>query len=377
MLRRLLFIPGLLITCAVSARDTCSLRMSLLTATPGTELYSTFGHSALRVTDTSTNSDIIFNYGTFDFDDPTFYVKFMRGKLLYFVSVEQFNDYLAQYHWEKRGITEQVLQLPCARKLELLAFLRENAKEEKKYYKYDFVYDNCTTRLRDILLTAGTSTADVRPANRVSFRDLIHIYLHRRHQYWSKLGIDILLGAPLDKRLSNREAQFLPDYLMYGLDSSLLEGKPMVAERAVILEPTLPPAKKSFFTPLLAFSLLLVAVIALMMWEKAKSFLIYFDLVVFFLTGLLGLLLLFMWFGTDHTTTRNNLNLLWAFPANMIAAFFVRKETNIVRAYFMIYCLVLLLLLALWFPGPQEMNNALLPLVLLLFLRSFDHYRRK
>ena len=118
--------------------DSCNLRISLLTCTPGEELYSSFGHSALRVVDRANNFDIVFNYGTFDFDDPDFYTKFVRGKLLYFVSVTTFSDFMSQYEYEGRGVTEQILNLSCDEKQNLLAALNENAKEENKYYKYDF-----------------------------------------------------------------------------------------------------------------------------------------------------------------------------------------------------------------------------------------------
>jgi hypothetical protein len=390
MIHALFFIPAI---AQSQPESPCHLRISLLTATPGTELYSTFGHSALRVVNSSDSTDLIYNYGTFDFEDPGFYSKFIKGKLLYFVSIDEFQNYMAQYAFEKRGITEQVLDLDCGQKEKLLAFLRENAKEENKYYKYDFVYDNCTTRLRDIILGTGTKkqetgnskpesripnpeTKDIRPSQTVTFRDLIHIYLNRSHQHWSKLGIDILLGAPLDKKLTNNEAMFLPDYLMYAFDSTTLNNKPLVQGKSVILQPSIDVSKKFSFTPFLAFGLLFLIILGLIFWGKAGKFLQYVDFLLFFFSGLIGILILFMWFGTDHLTTKNNFNLLWAFPLNLIAAFFSWKERNWLRAYFLVYCLLLLILLVCWFWGPQEMNNGLLPIVALLFLRSFNHYRR-
>ena len=147
---------------SIGNKTACHLRLSLLTCTPGTELYSTFGHSAIRVTDTSGKTDIIFNYGTFDFDDPAFFVKFVRGKLLYFVSIDEFENFLDQYNYEKRGITEQVLDLSCDVKKNLLIALHDNAKEENRYYKYDFVYDNCTTRIRDIIFSAVKNQVDTK-----------------------------------------------------------------------------------------------------------------------------------------------------------------------------------------------------------------------
>ena len=136
----------------LTAQDSSHIRISLLTCTPGDELYSTFGHSALRLIDSSSVQDIVFNYGTFSFDDPDFYSKFIRGKLMYFVSTSYFNDFKIDYQSTNRGITEQVLNLSAEEKIAMQQFLYNNAREENKYYKYDFLFDNCTTRLRDIIV---------------------------------------------------------------------------------------------------------------------------------------------------------------------------------------------------------------------------------
>jgi hypothetical protein len=108
----------------------CGIQISLLTCTPGEELYSTFGHSAFRIVDSSANTDIVFNYGTFDFYDPDFYEKFIKGKLLYFVAIDPLPSFLQEYEYYKRGVTEQVLNLSCGEKQNMLAALYENAKEE-------------------------------------------------------------------------------------------------------------------------------------------------------------------------------------------------------------------------------------------------------
>ena len=157
----LLLLLALLPYFAKAQDDSCTLRISLLTCTPGEELYSTFGHSAIRVVDLRNNTDLIFNYGTFDFNDPDFYKKFVQGKLLYFVSVDSIQNFLWEYEYFKRGVMEQVLNLTCAEKQNMIAALFENAKEENKYYRYDFNYDNCTTRLRDILEKSNRQTAKV------------------------------------------------------------------------------------------------------------------------------------------------------------------------------------------------------------------------
>ena len=147
----LLFTFYFLLSNSASAQDSSRLRISLLTCTPGEELYSTFGHSAFRVVDSTSLTDIVYNYGTFNFDDDGFYLKFVQGKLLYYVSTEYFKDFKDLYQSTNRGITEQVLNLTASEKITVQQFLNNNLKEENKFYKYDFFFDNCTTRLRDIL----------------------------------------------------------------------------------------------------------------------------------------------------------------------------------------------------------------------------------
>ena len=134
------------------AQDSSRIRISLLTCTPGDELYSIFGHSAIRIIDSNSVTDYVFNYGTFNFEDDGFYLKFIRGKLLYFLSVENSQDFMYEYSSMRRGITEQVLNFSAEEKKQIEYALIENLKDENKYYKYDFFLDNCTSRLRDIIL---------------------------------------------------------------------------------------------------------------------------------------------------------------------------------------------------------------------------------
>jgi hypothetical protein len=361
----------------------CDVQISLLTCSPGEDLYSIWGHSALRVVDRSTNTDIIYNYGTFDFDDPGFYSKFTRGKLLYFVSVDKFQNFLEEYEYYQRGITEQVLNLSCTERGKLFSALQENAKDANKYYKYDFMVDNCTTRLRDIVFKNANeqiSTRDIRPNDKITFRKLIHKYMDSSHQYWSKLGIDISLGTPLDKKLTNNETMFLPDYLLKGFDSTSLSNvahrRSLVSEKREILKPTLPKPKTTVVTPFVVFTILFLLVATLSFFRKADKFLSVFDFILFFLTGTLGVFLLFMWFGTDHPECKNNFNLAWALPFHFAVIFFLYGKSRWLKYYFLINSIILLLLLILWQWLPQEMNKALVPIVCLLLLRSYIQYRK-
>ena len=355
--------------------DSCPTRISLLTCTPGEELYSTFGHSAIRVTDSASRTDLIFNYGTFDFYDPDFYKKFVQGKLLYFVSVDSLHNFLWEYEYFKRGVTEQVLQLNCAEKNAMITALYENAREENKYYRYDFNYDNCTTRLRDILEKATgrtLQTKNILPSASTTFRDLIHVYLHRGQQYWSQLGIDILLGSPLDKKITNREAMFLPDYLMMAFDSAThVNNEPLVASKNQLLPALSAPKSKPFFTPLVVSLLLFALILAISVFFPRSVFIRAFDVFFFLVIGLLGLLLLYMWFATNHAMCKNNFNLLWALPTHAPVAIMLFSRKDWVKDYFRFIFFYSTALLVSWFVLPQEMNIALLPMVGIILVRSY------
>ena len=367
----LIFNFSFLIFNSARAQDSSRLRISLLTCTPGEELYSTFGHSAYRVVDSNAVTDIVYNYGTFNFDDDGFYLKFVRGKLLYYVSAEYFVDFKDLYQSTNRGITEQVLNLSATEKITIRKFLNENLKEENKYYKYDFFFDNCTTRLRDVLKKEHDSSFCQKPVMPAGsrFRQAIHQYLDKNGKDWSKLGIDILLGQPCDGVMTAEQMQFLPDNLMKSLDSS---SHPMVVTSQNLYSISDDGNKYSFCTRLVVF-LVLMAVIILISFSKNKflqAFLQGFDGVFFFLAGTLGIILIFMWVATDHQMCRNNFNLLWAWPTHAVIAFFVNSKKAWVKKYFRFTTIALVVVLISWFFLPQQMNNGLIPLVLLLIYRS-------
>ena len=358
------------------AQDSSRLRISLLTCTPGEELYSTFGHSAFRVIDSSKAfndrwRDAVYNYGTFNFDDDGFYLKFVQGKLLYYVSAEYFNDFKELYQSTNRGITEQVLNLTAAEKITIQHFLNENLKEENKYYKYDFLFDNCTTRLRDILKKNKDYSFTQKPVMPPgsSVRQAIHQYLNKNNKGWSKIGLDILMGQPCDAVMTAEQMQFLPDNLMKSLDSS---NHRMVLSSQNLYSLKAESNKKSFFTPFVVFTLLFFFIVLLGQLKNkyTQAFLQGFDGLFFFCTGVLGIILIFMWTSTDHQMCKNNFNLLWAWPTHSIIAFFAGSKKNWVKKYFKFTAVALMAVLISWFFVPQQMNNGLLPIVLLLIYRS-------
>ncbi len=361
-----------------SQSDSCELRISLLTCSPGTELYSTFGHSALRVVDKSTGTDIIYNYGVFDFNDPDFYAKFVRGKLLYYLDQENFGDFLYNYSADNRSVSEQVLALTCSEKKDMQQFLFTNLRPENRSYKYDFLFDNCTTRLRDLVMKKSGKnylTADILSNQPTSFRNHIHYYLDMNKMHWSKLGIDLLLGAKLDRLMTADEAMFLPDYLEKGFDSSSIAGTPLVQQKVslYIKKDTGEMGGNPLSTPAFIFSFILgaVAVLSFFAFRGSVTILAITDFLLFLITGLLGVLLVFMWTGTDHQICANNYNLIWALPTHLIAAFLIRKQTTFAKNYFRFTAILSALLVLAWFFLPQELNPALIPVVLLLGWRAW------
>lgn len=353
--------------------ESTHLRISILTCGPGEELYSTFGHTAIRIIDSSRATDIVYNYGTFDFDDPDFYMKFTRGKLDYFLSVSSMPDFMYEYEVEKRPVTEQVLLLTDSSKTAIANALTTTLSSPARYYKYDFLYNNCTSRVRDILIRyAGLQTRVALVPAKTTFRDMLHEYLNKGDEAWSKFGIDLLLGSPIDKPVNIPESMFLPDYLMKGIDSSAQKnGAGILEQKRMILVGN--DTVKTFHNwPLYLYTVIvtLLILISLLKNKTARILTKGIDFLLLFKTGLMGIFLLFMWFGTDHKACAANYNLLWAIPTNMIAAFALWKKPKWLQKYFTLTALIHALTLICWIWLPQQLNNALVPVVIYLFYRS-------
>lgn len=366
----------------VYAQDSCHLQVSLLTVMPGEELYSTFGHSAVRITDTVTHQDIVYNYGTFDFDDPNFYIKFVRGKLMYYLSTDDFQSFVQENQQDNRGITEQILNLTCEQKRNMISLLEENMMAKNRFYKYDFLFDNCTTRLRDLVEKASDSAVRFGKVlqQKTTFRDLIHEYLNYGDKQWSKLGIDILLGSKTDAVATPYQVMFLPDYLMKTFDSSTIHSQPLVSQKHSLFRINRTLNEKNNLTHPFFLFLCLFVIIGFLSFSRnafIQKPLASFDGFLIFIIGLLGILMLFMWFGTDHIMCRNNYNILWAWPTNIVAAFYIHSKKSWARKYFLIYAIFNILLIAVWGFVPQHLNIALIPILAILILRSLIFVVRK
>jgi Domain of unknown function (DUF4105) len=357
-----------------STVDSCPLQISLLTCSPGEELYSSWGHTAIRVIDSSTSTDIVFNYGTFDDSDPLFLARFTKGLMIYSLSAYPFSEFVEEYKYYKRGVIEQILNVDCQTKHNLFEALRRNYAGNNRFYNYYFKSDNCTTRARDILMNSigkSLQLGQVIPKEAPTFRNLIHEYLDSSKQFWSKLGIDILLGATLDKKVNNLEAMFLPDFLMKGFDSASVGNTQIVSGSKIILPIPNSTASTSLFTPTVVLWIISIFLIILGFSKKksATTTLLIFDRIFFAVLGVLGVLLLTLWIIRIDTVCRNNFNLLWALPTHLIIAF-VPWRKRWVKTYFKAITILTIALLVLFVLLPQQLNTALIPIILLIAIRS-------
>lgn len=346
---------------------TDSAKVSLLTCSPGSELYSKFGHSAIRVYDPYEGTDIVFNYGLFDFNTPNFYLKFIRGKLPYQLGIQRFYNFMWDYQSEGRKVVETPLMLDLAAQRKLLDFLEYNYRPENRQYPYDFFFDNCASRIRDVVeQSAGlTYIQKVQDGRERTFRQLLDEYIKKYE--WIDFGIDLILGLPADQKADFRAEMFLPDYLASNLQAGRAGNLPVAGSPAILLEPLPEPKKMSLFPPPFVFFSLLLLGAALLTWKGSRRAQKGFDILYFGMLGLSGALFTFMWAGTDHDATHANLNLLWANP---FAFCVVAGAVFAGRAFWFRIVAGLTLVALLGFPFlPQQFHPAVIPLMLITLLR--------
>jgi hypothetical protein len=357
-------------------------KVMLFTCGPGLELYAGFGHSALWISDPENKVDRLYNYGTFDFETPNFYTKFVKGRLDYMLSVTTFERFLREY--ERRGISVygQMLDLSSLEKQRLYEFIENNAKPENRNYRYDFFYDNCATRFRDVLnkIADGEVNYNI-PSQNTSLRKLLFPYLG--HTPWVSTGINIILGLPSDKKAATEEYMFLPYFLQVGFENATItkEGvsRKLVTSGRELLPNRLEFKRSGVFTPTVVFGLLLLLAIVLTWIERKKRiYFRWFDVLIMSMSALAGLFLFLMWVATDHTALNYNLNSIWLLPAQLFFLFVISKRYKkkyigslIALVYMLVYFLVQWVL-------PQEKEISFLLMQILFAVRfSAGRFRWK
>jgi hypothetical protein len=352
---------------------------SVLTCGAGDEFYTSFGHTAIRVCDTACGLDMVYNYGTFDFDTPHFYWTFARGKLNYCLSRSSFEDFMLEYRYEGRAVWEQRLRLSEQEVNNLYLMLETNYLPEYRYYMYDFFRDNCATRVRDMVrdcLCHDRLSPECRRDTNLSYRNILYQSTEGTLLWW-RLAIDMALGVRCDQRCSNYEYMFSPLKMMEQFDTltRVGSGEPVAEHAVILLQETRQQPSRSL-SPTLVFWVLFVMVLCLtlMEWRKGWS-LGWMDRVLFIVVSLLSLLALFLWFCTDHYCTKINLNVLWASPLFIYFAIMLRRSNRwVVVAQLVMLLAAMVMTLA---PLPQQLNAALLPISLLLAVRLIAQLKVK
>ena len=351
--------------------------ISILTIEPGASLNDAFGHSAFRINDSIAKVDVIFDYGRYDFNTSNFYLKFAQGKLNYKIGANHFSDFYQSYVAQNRQVTEQILNLNFEEKEKLYKFLIRNYRPENQDYLYDFFYDNCATKIKDVAQIATGNTITFHTPENLdseSFRSLI--YQNVKPNSWGGFGIDLALGSVIDRNIDSEHFMFLPEYIALFFDNATLKNDiPLVAERKILYKSKEADSSTNFLlSPLFVFLIISILILYITYTDyKQKSRSRILDTLIFGITGSIGIVILLLWFATDHSATANNYNLLWAFFINL----FIIKQTLSKRPklWFKKYVKFLIILLCLmtlhWTIGVQVFNIALLPLLVALFIRYF------
>lgn len=314
----LLLLFGLFTSNQIIAQDStkAALQISILTCAPGEDVYTAWGHTAIRIIDASKQTDIVYNYGTFDFNTPNFLAEFVKGNLNYFLSADDFQNFIAEYQYYGRSIKEQVLILSDAEKIKWQNALQKNLEGNNRYYLYNFITDNCTTRVKDGFYQFATT--QVPPSNIKSFRTHVVEAPYQQGIPWIGLGIDILLGAVSDQAPSPLQAGFLPDLFFDQLAAQpayIATTQNYDFNRTTGSKPTDP----IYFIVCLMLLYLFVGKWNARWAVMAAKFL---DVILLFIFGLGGLLLVYMSLFSLHTACHNNFNIAWIHPLYWIALVF-------------------------------------------------------
>jgi hypothetical protein len=360
--------------------------VSLVTIAPGEDIYASFGHVGIRIYDPSVGLDRLYNYGTFYFNDPFFIFKFINGQLDYTLAVESYPRALRFYREQQfQYASQQVLDLTLEERQQLYTYLEVNMLPENRVYRYDFLYDNCSTRVRDVLerVIGADLVFDTSLDPYSSFRRLLDRYL--RPKPWLDLGIDIILGTPADREVSYWSVMFLPDYLYLAVDRAELDRNgdrvPLVEREIKLIEGARTPPKRRplwgqpVFYAWLFFGILFL--FALLSVLRKQWYVALFDPIYFTILGLFGLLLAYLWFISNHHVMNWNMNLLWMNPLYIPAAILVaaRKRSFVLGLFWLFSAIMCITLIIGWPWWPQWFHPVFLPLMLVIIIRSLRMYQ--
>ena len=376
----LFFLVGLYTFSTVKSQTYDSLQVSLLTvASRDKAVWTIFGNTALRLSNPAQKIDAVLNWGTFDNQKPNFLLHFLKGKTDYFLSATPFHYFISSYSADGATVIEQVMNVPDNEKAALLDLLETNLLPENTEYRYNFIFDNCTTRPRDILERfCGGKMIYPEQTQPVTFRRLIH--QHTAPYPWLEFGIDCVIGNGADSLISYRSELFLPEKLMDALNRTTVEHpdkirQPFVQSTKFILQSgDTQKSQLKFWNypfPIGLIVCFLYFVFVITGYFKKRRFRLPFAL-LFFIAASGGCIAAGLCFFSVHPCVQPNWNLLWLHPLHFIAfaGFFFRKSYRLIRWYHAVNFVLLSCFLLGWHLIPQEMNKACIPFILCLWIIS-------
>lgn len=356
-----------------------SVRVSLLTCAPGSEIYALFGHSAIRYENPARNQDWVFNYGLFSFKDPNFVFRFVKGETDYQLGVIPYPYFEAEYAMRGSSVYQQELNLSEAEKVKLIQLLQENYQPANRVYRYNYFYDNCTTRARD-KIEESIQGKVVYPENEgiLSYRDILHEFTAGSE--WSEFGIDLCLGSEADKPIDGRKQMFAPFYMLAAAREAMIHREdtivPLVKKETRIVEAELEDEPAFPLSPMTC-ALLLLACTVLIVGRgvyKGRPCLAW-NALMFFLQGLGGCIIAFLFFFSLHPTVGSNwlLFLFNPLPLLYLPVMVYRGIKGQKDPYhgYNAACLTFFIILMPFIP--QEFNPTVLPLALILLFTSIGH----
>jgi len=356
--------------------------ISILSIGEGSSLVDAFGHTAIRVKGDELEklglkNDIVFNFGVYDFNSPNFYSNFVKGRPEYKLGIQNYRNLIQYYIKQKRYIVEHQLDLDQNSTKIIIDLLVE--KLNNPYYIYDYFRDNCTTRISDIVIdkTDNKFKDDkLESKANLSYRDLIHAKINENS--WAAVGIDLCLGAIIDKKVNTRETFFLPENFMNYLN---IYGSDIIKKNIIHSPESEIRYRENFPPPLQINFILSLIIVAFTIFNyKSNKWNKSLDTLIFLITGSIGILIIYLWFFSNHFAGAQNFNFLWAFPLNfaLIFAIYKNKIPNWSVGYIKLLIILIILLFLHWITGVQKYNLTLLPIFVALLIRySFLVHRIK
>ena len=356
-----------------------SIRVSLLTCAPGTEIYALFGHTAIRYEDPASGKDWVFNYGMFSFDTPNFVMRFVRGETDYQLGVVPYRRFEMEYALRGSSVYQQTLNLTLDEKIELGKLLEENYLPANRVYRYNYFYDNCTTRARD-KVEESLNGRVIYPQNerQVTFRDIIHEYTAGSE--WSELGIDLCLGSEADRPIDERKQMFAPFYMLEAVRGAMIQRTdtivPLLEEEIKIVDAVREDEPAFPFSPLTCSVGLWVMSVVIAVWGIKRGRAVWcWDVLLFGAQGVGGCVIAFLFFFSQHPTVGSNwmLALLNPVPLFYLPVMVCKDLKGKKDLYHWINTGYLMVFMGMMPFLPQEFHVAVIPLALSLLVTSASH----